>query len=146
MKIAFDSSTLVAACVQNHPKHAAAFGWLQKAKHQQIEGLVCAHSLLETFSVLTRAPFKPKISPTDARNLIFQNIIPFTTVIGLSPSDYPRLIEDLASKGFEGGIVYDGSLLFCAAKGGAEKIVTANSADFLRLAQAFNFEIDIVGI
>lgn len=146
MKIFFDSSVLIAACVQNHPKHPAAFEFLKQAKNKQIEAFISAHSLLETYSVLTRAPFKPKISPEDAHSLITRNIISNIGLATLEATKYSELIDILSHCGFVGGIVHDALIVFCAHEAGADKIVTANSADFLRITSAFSFELEVVGI
>lgn len=146
MKVLLDTSALVAACVERHPNHLPAFEWLKKAQAGEIEAVVAAHSLLETFSVLTRAPFKPRIGPGEAQRLIIRNISSIAESAVLTATEYAELIEKLAGKSFHGGVVYDGLILFCAKKSRAKKIVTANTSDYNRLTAAFNLDIEIIGL
>lgn len=74
MKYLFDSSVLIASFVQSHSKHELAFAWLKKASNKEISLYISAHSLLEIYSVLTTAPFTPKISPSTAKRMIDENI------------------------------------------------------------------------
>lgn len=61
MKIFFDTSVLVAAFVNAHPKHANCLPWLQKVKKKEIEGIISVHSLIEIYSILTKLPLSPRI-------------------------------------------------------------------------------------
>ena len=146
MKVLLDTSVLVAACVERHPNHLPAFEWLKKAGAMEIKAVVAAHSPLETFSVLTRAPFKPRIGPEEARKLIASNIYATSSIIALTANEYTKIINDLANSGFTGGIVYDGLIVLCAEKAKAKKIVTSNTADYTRLTKALGLEIEIAGL
>ena len=146
MKTLLDTSVLVAACVERHPRHLSAFEWLKKARAEEIKAVVAAHSLLETYSVLTRSPFKPRIGPKEAQSLIAQNVTSNADIVALTEVEYPQLIRELADNEFQGGIVYDGLILFCAQKAGAQKIITSNSEDYIRLIAAFGFDIEIAGL
>ena len=53
MKVLFDTNVLIAAMIATHPKHAIALPWLAKVKHNEITGVIGAHSLAELYSVLT---------------------------------------------------------------------------------------------
>ena len=52
MKIGIDSSVIVAGVHANHPRHAAAAQWLVQALTAH-ELIVCHHSVLESYAVLT---------------------------------------------------------------------------------------------
>ena len=84
VKILFDTSVLVAAMVEPHPNHDSAFGWLQRAKANAIECIVCSHTLAELYAVLTALPVSPKISPGMARRLIRDNVLSLAQVVTLS--------------------------------------------------------------
>jgi predicted nucleic acid-binding protein len=58
---------LIAAFVESHPKHKSALSFLMKAKNKEFELFVSSHTILEIYSVLTGAPFKPKITPIIAK-------------------------------------------------------------------------------
>ena len=72
--VLFDSSALIAAFIEAHVKHKIAFEWLRRAKMKEFDFVVSAHSILEVYSVLTSAPFKPEISPASAKRIIDNNI------------------------------------------------------------------------
>lgn len=129
----FDSTALIAACVEAHPKHSSALSWLKRAKNKEIEYVVAAHSILEVYSVLTGAPFKPRISPFTAKKLIEQNIKDDAKIISLSEEEYLRIIDNMVQLGLKGGIVYDAIIVECARKSKSGEIITSNTKDFSRL-------------
>lgn len=133
MKLLFDSSALIAACIEAHPNHFTALSWLKKAKKKESEYFVSAHSLLEVYSVLTSAPFKPPISPTLAKRLIEQNITQDARIIFLTGNDYRHLLKKVSKLKLKGGIVYDAIIVECAKKSKTDMIVTSNTKDFAAL-------------
>ena len=133
MKILFDSSVLIAAFVESHPNHDAALSFLIRAKNGEFELFVCAHTILEVYSVLTSAPFRPPITTIIAKRLIENNIKSFAQIIYLSAEDYFRIVEKMCAFDFKGGIVYDSIIVECALKSKVDEILTLNSKDFLRL-------------
>lgn len=141
MRILFDSSTLIAAIIQSHENHNQAFSWLVRAKNNEFDLVVAAHSLLEVYSVLTIAPFQPRILPLTARKLIEVNIINHAEIQSLDYSDYINVIESVSALGLKGGIIYDAIIYACAQISKSEKIVTLNTKDFNRLNSDNAFEI-----
>lgn len=133
MRILFDSSTLIAAIVEAHQKHEIALSWLLRAKNKEFDLIVSAHTLLEIYCVLTKAPFKPKISSLTARKLIETNIKNIAIVQSLNSEDYFKLLDSVCSLDLKGGIVYDALIYRCAIKSNAKKIVTLNTKDFNQL-------------
>lgn len=144
MKVLFDTSTLIASIIESHPKHEIALSWLKRAKNKEFNAIVSAHSLLEIYSVLTTAPFKPKILPVIAKKLIDINIRKNFNTVLLSSNEYFALIDFLSSNGFRGGIVYDALIYACARKSKVDKIVTSNVKDYTRLNN--DNSIDIISI
>ena len=140
----FDSSILVASFIQGHPKHDLAFSWLKKAKNKEFTLYVSAHSLLEIYSVLTGAPFNPKILPLTAKRMIDENVKKFAEIIILNEKEYYEIIEDMIKRGYQGGVIYDALIMKCAYKSKVDHIVTVNTQDFSRL-QDINKPIDIIG-
>jgi predicted nucleic acid-binding protein len=63
MKVCFDTSTLVAALLQQHPHHAIAFPSLQAVKAGTVQGHLTTHGLAELFATLTALPLKPRLLP-----------------------------------------------------------------------------------
>lgn len=132
MNIFFDTSTLVAAIVQSHPRHHAAFAWLARAKAGRLEASVSSHTLAELYAVLTTLPVSPRISPGLASRLIHENVIRVAKVVSLAASEYSKVITRAGELGLSGGIIYDALIARAAEKAGAEKILTLNLGDFER--------------
>ncbi|MAO65919.1 MAG: VapC toxin family PIN domain ribonuclease [Balneola sp.] len=133
MKVLFDSSALIAAFVESHPKHNEARKWLSRAKRKEIEYVVAGHSLFEVYSVLTSAPFQPRITPGIAQELLKENVEDHAQIITLSKKDHHRIIQKLAEQNLKGGIVYDAIIAECAIKAKADQMITSNSKDFVRI-------------
>lgn len=133
MKIFFDTSVLVAAFVNAHPKHANCLPWLQKVKKKEIEGIISVHSLIEIYSILTKLPLSPRINPALALNLIKENILEDFELVTYGKKDYINLLDELSRGNIVGGASYDGLILNAAKKVTADKILTLNVNDFIRV-------------
>ena len=133
MKIFFDTSVLVAAFVNAHPRHASCLPWLQKVKKKEIEGIISVHSLIETYSILTKLPLSPRINPALALSLIKENILEDFELVTYDKKDYINLLDELSSGNIAGGASYDGLILSAAKKVTADKILTLNVNDFIRV-------------
>lgn len=133
MKILLDTSILVAAMVEAHPAHAKAIPWLKRVTDRSDTGLVAAHSLAELYAILTTLPVQPSISPKEARELIFHNIINKFDVVFLSDHEYLDVIEHMCSLGIVGGAVYDALILRAALKANVDRVITLNGKDFCRV-------------
>lgn len=133
MKVLFDTSVLVAAVVAAHPAHDRALPWLQRAHAREIEAFVSAHSLAELYAVLSTLPVRPRISPHLARQLVAENVERRVRIIPLSARDYGAVLTEMAARGVPGGVVYDALAVRACQKAGAERLVTLNRRDFLRV-------------
>lgn len=78
-----------------------------KAKDKEFELFVSSHTILEIYSVLTSAPFKPQITPVIAKQLIVNNIKNIAKTIYLTDENYFAIVEKMSNSNFSGGIVYD---------------------------------------
>lgn len=97
---ACDSSLLVAAHLDFHPRHGEALS----AVETRLQA-VPAHVLLECYSVLTRLPAPHRIDEqTAARSLAGLEL----ELLALPAKRHPAIIRDLSSAGIRGGAVYDG--------------------------------------
>ena len=133
MKIMFDTSVLVAAIVEPHPMHQRSWHWLNKAKSKKFEMLVASHTLAELYAVLTTLPLRPRITPDMSRYLIKQNIETIARIIPLSPSDYLSTIRQMSELGISGGAVYDALITKAAVKAEADRLLTFNIPDFVKV-------------
>ncbi|MGI8966070.1 MAG: type II toxin-antitoxin system VapC family toxin [Limisphaerales bacterium] len=134
MKFFLDTNVLIAACIQDHEHHARALPVVQKIHDGKAQGFVSAHSLLETFAILTRLPRLPRLTPAQASTLVTDNIIKHFAVVSLSAKEYGELIMKLGQNHIVGGKAYDLLHLECAAKSGADRIYSFSLREFQELA------------
>jgi len=133
MKVLLDTSTLIAAMLPDHVHHAHALPWLSQAKSGAFTLVCSAHSLAETYAVLTRLPRTPPIAPDEALRLIQENVTAHAQVVSLASDEYMLLIESLAQNKITGGAVYDAIIARVAEQAAVDYLVTLNVADFQRV-------------
>lgn len=133
MRVLLDSSTLIAAMLPDHPHHEPCRAWLSRAGVGSLEFFVAGHSVAEVFSVLTRLPRTPRISPDEARELIQENMLRRAQVVAITADDYAALVDELAQRSLAGGIVYDAIVARSAALARVDWLVTLNVRDFQRV-------------
>jgi predicted nucleic acid-binding protein len=131
MKAFFDSSVLIAAFYAPHVDHGASLNAIRTAKRKS--AFCAAHTLAEVYSVMTRMPVRPRVSPSQGL-LFIEAIQERFTVITLTDREYFAVITDAAGRGIVGGRIYDALILRCARKAMVEAIYTWNLTDFQRVA------------
>jgi predicted nucleic acid-binding protein len=129
---AVDTSILIAALCSWHEHHDRALSALMEAEKDG-ELIVPAPALVEAYSVMTRLPSPHRLSPKDAKEILSRSFEKKATVVGLTGSETWRLIRDAEASGVAGGRIYDASILACARKGGADRLLTLDLKDFRRL-------------
>ena len=127
----FDSSVLVAAFYKAHVHHEASLAAVATASKKTAS--CAAHTLAEVYSVMTRLPVRPRISP-DQGLLFVESIRERFSIVALSEKEVYEVIAAAAGQGVGGGKVYDAMILRCAEKSKAEAIYTWNLDDFRQLA------------
>lgn len=133
MKVLFDTSVLVAAHIPSHVEYAAARFWLERATQHHFKFVISAHTLVETYSVLTRMPLKPRISPSTALQFLKTNVLRSATVVTLTTQDYLEVLNSLAESGISGGMTYDALLVKAAELHQVDLLLTFNQQHFERL-------------
>jgi len=131
-RIFFDTSVLVAAMIASHPAHGPSAAWLLRARAGEVEGGVSTHTLAELYSVLTRYPVRPRISPELARRLIQKNLENLQK-IALSTEDYRQVLDCVSERRLSGGAIYDALIARAALVLKAKKLLTLNPKNFIRL-------------
>ncbi|MEB3279526.1 MAG: PIN domain-containing protein [Lyngbya sp.] len=134
LKVLFDTSTLVASMVEDHPSHSNCLPWLQRVQNEEISGYVCTHTIAELYAVLTRFPRTPRISPELAQQLLLENLIKFNTV-SLIAEDYQAVIARMVGLNIPGGGIYDGLIAQAAIKAEVNLLLTLNPNNFTRLGE-----------
>lgn len=108
--VAVDTSVAVPYLVRSHPSHERVRAYLRG-----IPLVLAAHSLAETYSVLTRLPGDARLTPADAVTAIDANF----GAIELAARAQARAHRLLAERGIAGGAVYDGLVALAAAEASA---------------------------
>lgn len=126
----FDTSVLVAALVVTHPRHRDCRSLLDRAERGEADGVICAHALAESFSVLTRLPLRPQIRPGDAELLVSRELAAHLRVVPVDGESQLAAIRAVTTAGRSGGAVHDALHVVCLRRAGAERIWTLNRGDF----------------
>ena len=105
---ALDTSAAIPLLLRNHEAHGAV---RNRVASQTVS--MTGHSLIETYSVLTRLPGDARLLPGDASRLLETGFAPPILIDEHAVADIPRV---LAERGIAGGAVYD-ALVALAVKG-----------------------------
>jgi len=132
VKALFDTSVIIAALLPKHPSHMPCFLKLQAAELSQIQGCLSTHSLAEIYSVMTRIPSQPRVSPKEAQ-LLLESCLRFLKVISLEAADYQIAIAQMVACGLPGGAIFDALIAQAAIKASADRLFTLNPGHFTRL-------------
>lgn len=133
MKILFDTSVLLASLLPAHPAHEFTYPHLERVRQQISEGFISNHSLAELYNKLTRVPIARPIPAGEAQEMLQVSVIPYFTLVSLTPADYQRVIQHLAQRNLIGGIVYDALILHAGIKAGADRVLTLNPRHFRQI-------------
>lgn len=135
MRVAFDTSVLVAGLVEAHVHHERAICWLEAAAAERVEAECSWHAVAETWAVLTRLPIDPPISPAVA-SIAIERLIQRVAPIDLGGETYLAAIRRCVERGLRSGALFDALHLICAEQTEAEAFVTFNRRDFERLTSS----------
>ena len=126
----FDTSVLVAAMLEDEPRHEACAQVLEDAQ----DGCASLHTLAECYATLTGGRLGVQLSPTDAATLVRCNVHDRLSLVSLATREYLKLLDAAGPAGARGGAIYDLLLLACARKAKAGRIYTLNHRHFIALA------------
>jgi predicted nucleic acid-binding protein len=129
-----DTSCLVAAVCGWHRDHDATRREIERRAGSGEKLVLAAHSLAETFSVLTRLPEPHRLRPDDALALIEANWGE-TRLVALAGSDYRATLRRCREVGIGGGAVYDALIAACARKAGVQTLLTWELEGFERFLE-----------
>lgn len=117
-RLVFDTSAAVPLLLRSHTAHTGV-----RRHVRGREAVLTAHSLAETYSVLTRLPGDARVAGADAVRLIEAN---FGAVLTPTSNATTQLPDVLAPLGIVGGAVYD-ALVALAAKANGVPLLTRDS-------------------
>jgi len=115
VRIFLDTSILIPLFYGEHPHHDSCVRIIGRL--QTNTGFCSAHSLVETYSSLTRMPGKYRVSAERAR-LFIATLREQLQAIALTEAEYVDMIDDYAAAGIVGGSIYDALHARCAVKAG----------------------------
>jgi predicted nucleic acid-binding protein len=134
VKIYIDTNVVVARSVTHHQHNARAVEFFVNVERHHWTPTISTHGLAEIYSILTRAPFLPRISPAEAWEMVERNVVGRFEIEPLTRADYIRVIRECAAVGWPGGRVYDALHVRAAREAQCERIYTFNVPDFRQLA------------
>lgn len=130
MTVLLDSSVLVAALVEDEPRHEACLSLLGR------KAAAWTHALAETFSTLTGGRLGLRVAPDVAADLIEESLVPRLRLVEMTRTDLLRALREANAVGVRGGAFYDYLHLAAARKTGATLLYTLNVRHFEALARA----------
>ncbi len=131
---ALDTSCLVAAVCGWHHRHEATRKEIERRGAAGEKLFLAAHSVVETYSVLTRLPEPHRLRPGDALALIEANWSR-TPLITLTGADYRSTLRRCREAEMGGGAVYDAVIAACARKARVSTLLTWDRGDFERFLE-----------
>lgn len=138
MRVATDSSIVVAALATWHERHEVAVGTLEEPLSSGTLVLPVP-VLIESYAVLTRLPAPFRVTPRDAYAALessFQRV----SLSGFPTRGSWTFLRMLAEREIAGGAAYDAGIVKAAVHGDAKAIFTFNPRHFRR----FSNEIEII--
>jgi len=88
VKVYFDTNVVVAGHVESHSQHQPAFKVVLDAYAGPLSGVVLAHGLAEIYSVMTRTPFQPRVSPREAWQMLKDNVLDRFEIVPLTTAEH----------------------------------------------------------
>ncbi len=130
MRDFFDSSSLLAAMIEDESGHEKALAALSSTR----DGYASTHSLAECFAILTGGRITSRLTPAIAAEMVDVNVAKRLTLVSLTPAEIAAALKTAAAVGARGGAIYDVLLLAAARKCGADRIHTLNHRHFAAFA------------
>ena len=134
MKVYIDTNVVVARSVTQHEHQARAVEFFHSVERNRWIPTISTHGLAEIYSILTRAPYQPRISPAEAWQILERNVVERFEMEPLNRDDYVKIVKESALVGWIGGRIYDAIHVQAARKAGCKRIYTFNVHDFRQLA------------
>lgn len=131
-KICFDTSSLLALYVHEHPNHTPCANYYLDHV-ESAEFYIASHSIAEMYRHLTSGRAYFSYPPTDAHTLLRTIIPEYFNPVSLDHADYMHVMDRMKDLSLHGAIIYDALIAKAAEKTGCDKLVTYNIRDFHRV-------------
>jgi len=132
MKVAIDTSVIVAGLVEAHPNHARAIWWF--GEQHGLERFASWHAYAEAWAVLTVLPIEPRV-PAEVATAVLERLRSIVEFVPPSSRTYPLAASRCSGRGQRSGAIYDALHLVNAEEAKADIMLTFNVADFARLSE-----------
>jgi predicted nucleic acid-binding protein len=120
-----DTSALIAAVSSWHEQHDRTSVEIERRKRSNEQLVLAAHSLAETYAVLTRLPAPHRLRSVDAIALIERNWRD-TPIMHLTGLEMWNALHEAQRRTMIGGQMYDVLIAVAALKAEASTIITWN--------------------
>lgn len=144
-RVFFDTSVIVPGLIVGHRFHGRAAPYFERAAAGDIERVISAHSLAETFRWLSALEITgaPPLSPQQARAMTAR-LAEESEVLELTRRDYRAACAHVATLDRGGPAIYDVLHGLSALKGGCETLLTFDR-DFYGLGREIAEIVEIPG-
>jgi predicted nucleic acid-binding protein len=132
VRVALDTSVIIAAVVEEHPHYARASWWLRTRR--KLDRIASWHAYAEAWAVLTALPIEPRVSGEVAA-AVLERVRRWITFVPPRIATYPAAIARCNARALRSGTVYDALHLVTAEAEAADLFLTFNVEDFTRLAE-----------
>lgn len=133
MKVAFDTSILVAGSIAGHIHEQRSRIWFRAAREGDIDAITTTHALAETWATITAVPIEPRIAPAAAARLV-ERLARHVKPVAMRWEDYRSALTRCGELGLRSAAIYDTLHLVTASRRGAEVFLTFNTRHFIPLA------------
>ena len=135
MKVALDTSVIVAGLVQAHPDHDRARWWLAPREGPDApERLASWHAYAEAWAVLTVLPLEPRVTGEVAA-AVLERVGRTVRFVEPAAGMYREAVSRCSARSLRSGAVYDALHLVTAEDASTDLLLTFNTDDFTRLAE-----------
>lgn len=132
MKVALDTSVIVAGVIEDHPHHARASWWLRTRRN--LERVASWHAYAEAWAVLTALPIEPRVSG-EVASAVLDRLRRSIRFVAPRAATYPSAARRCNARGLRSDAVYDALHLVTAEGEAAKLFLTFNVDDFARLSE-----------
>lgn len=134
MKVALDTSVIVAGVVEAHPDHGRARWWLVPREGADAPERVAGwHAYAEAWAVLTVLPMEPRVTGAVAA-AVLERVGRAVRLVAPTAATYRAAVDRCSGRSLRSGAVYDALHLVTAEREAADVLLTFNTGDFQRLA------------
>lgn len=134
MKVALDTSYLIAFLSEWHKFHQDTYATHEELRRRREQLIVAGHAFFECFSAVTRMPPPNRVLPEQAHQALWENFSKDVEIAGTTPALVWSVLEELSRRGLGGGLTYDAAIARTVREAGATVLFTWNAKHFLVVA------------